>query len=168
MRIFRNLSIKNKLIGIILIVSMLAIVTGFTVIIFKDIKTFKTNMVHNTTVNARLIGEYCVTPLAFQDNAGAEEILGKLGAIPSIMNGFVYDDKGDLFAVFNRYEEMNVPPLPTEEETSSVFEGKYLHLFQPIIYQNQKYGTIYLRASTDLLIDKIKRYLLTMVLLTMG
>ena len=168
MRIFNNLSIKNKLIGIIFLVSMLAIVTGFTFIIIKDIKSFKTNMVDNTTVNAKLIGEYCVTPLAFQDNAGAEEILGRLETIPSIMNGYVYDDKGDLFAVFNRYEETNVPPLPTKEETSSVFEGKYLHLFQPILYQNQKYGTIYLRASTYLLVDKIKRYLLTMVLLMMG
>ena len=165
MRIFRNLSIKYKLIGIILSVSMFAIVLGFTVIIIKDIMYFKKNMVDDTTLTARLIGDYCVTPLAFNDNAGAEEVLGKLKSIPSIVNGIIYDDEGNIFAVFNKSVETSVSPLPLEKETSTVFEWKYLHLFQPILYENQKYGTIYLRVSTDLLVEKIKRYLLTMVIL---
>ena len=167
MRVLQNISIKNKLIILILLVSLLALGTGFTIFIINDINTFEEERINNTVVNAKLIGEYCVSPLAFQDKAGATEILAKLKAIPSITNGFLYDDKGALFAEFNKSEEKIIPP-PPEERASTLFEGDYLNIFQPISYHEQKYGTIYLRASTTLLDEKIKNYLITMVLLVIG
>ena len=164
--IFQNISIKNKLVGIILIVSFFAIVSGFTFVVINDIKTFKKNMMDNTIINAKLIGEYSVTPLAFDDKTGANEILKKLHAIPYIVNGYVYDKKGVLFAAFNKTGNMVTPP--TLRENSNEFIGKYLHVVCPLNYKNQKYGKIYLRASTSLLTDKINKYLFTMLLLMTG
>ncbi len=160
MKLLRDLSIKNKLIVLILLVALFALTSGLTVVIINDIKTFKEDMVNNTIINAKLIGEYCVYPLTFQDQAGAEEILTKLKTVPSISNGFLYDDAGALFAGFNATEETIPPPSP-EGKDSVAFEGDYLHIYQPIIYRDQKYGTIYLRASTAALMEKINNYLVT-------
>jgi len=167
MRFFQNFSIKSKLIGIILLVTVLSLGVAFTLVIINNIKTFKKDMVNNTFVNASLFGEYCVTPMAFQDEEGAAEILQKLEAIPSIMNGYVYDERGDLFAAYNRSGNKIIPPR-LDEKPAAQFEGKYLHVVQPIIYQGYKYGTIYLRASTAMLDNKIKNNLMIMMLLMAG
>lgn len=167
MRIFQNLSIKNRLIVIILLVTMLAAGVGFAHVIVNDIKTFKGEMVNNTIMNAKLIGEYCVTPLAFDDKPGAEDVLAKLGTIPAITQAYIYDNQGNIFASFNKFKDKEaLPPLP--KEISSEFKENNLHVFHPIIYRDKKYGAVYLRASTSFLDDKIKNYLLTMVLLFGG
>lgn len=167
MRIVKDLSIKTKLVGIILLVSLTGIVAGFSFIILNDIKMFKEDMAHNTVMNARLTGEYCVTPLIFEDRGGAEEILKKLKAAPHIVAGCVYDNRGVVFANYNKSDNIFIPPRPLQE-SSSEFTGEYLHVTQPIIYNNRKYGTIYLSASTSLLDNKINEYLFTMASLVAG
>ena len=67
MSIFYNLSIRNKLIGIILFVTILTLGIAFTLVIVSNIKTFKEDMKNNTIVTAQVIGEYCISPLVFKD-----------------------------------------------------------------------------------------------------
>ncbi len=167
MRFFQNFSIKSKLIGIILIVSILAVGTGFTFVIINNIKTFKEDMVNNTIVNASLFGEYCVSPMTWEDKKGVAEILQRLKTLPSIMNGYVYDENGDLFAFYNRTGNEIIPPR-LDEKPAAIFEGKYLHVVQPITYRGRMYGTIYLRSSTAVLDNKIKKHLITMIFLMVG
>jgi len=170
MRILQNLSIRTKLIGIMLFVLLAGMVPGFSFIILNDIKQLKEDMVHNTTMSARLTGEYCVTPLAFEDTGGAEEILRKLQTIPKIVSGCIYDNKGVVFAAYKRSGSANMQhlPHPPLQEISKGFKDGYLHVVEPIIYNGQEYGTIYLRASIGLLDDKINKYLFTVLSLMAG
>jgi PAS domain S-box-containing protein len=167
MSILYNLSIRNKLIGITLFVTILALGIGFTIIIVSNIKSFKEDMKNNTIVTAQVIGDYCVSPLVFEDSAGAEQILSKLADVPSITKARVYDAKGELFISFTASEEP-VALSPIVRERSSEFVDNYLHVYQPIIYKDEYYGTIYLQASTQLLDTKIRDYLRYMALLMVG
>ena len=72
MRIIQNLSIRNKLIGIILLVTILALGSGFTFVIINDIRSFKGEMKNYTVASAQVIGDYCVSPLLFGDRSGAD------------------------------------------------------------------------------------------------
>jgi len=167
MSIFYNLSIRNKLIGIILFVTILSLGIGFTLVIVSSIKSFKEDMKNHTIVTAQVIGEYCVSPLVFEDSAGAEQILAKLADVPSIVKAKVYDTNGELFADFASSEE----PLmrsPIVRERSSEFMDNYLHVYEPILYKDEYYGRIYIQASTQLLNAKITSYLRHMVLLIAG
>ncbi|MCP4344944.1 MAG: response regulator [Desulfobacterales bacterium] len=166
MKYIQNLSIKSKLTGIILIVTILTTVSGFSVVIVNNIKTFKKDMASNAVVNAKLIGHYCVTPLAFQSKAGVRRILEKLRSVPNITEGYIYDDTGALFAVYSESENRSIPQLP--EISSFLFKDEVLHTVQPIIYDDQNYGTIYLKSSTLLLNEKIIQYLYTMIFLMIG
>ncbi|MDL1963890.1 MAG: response regulator [Deltaproteobacteria bacterium] len=170
MRILQNLSIRTKLIGIMLFVLLAGMVPGFSFIILNDIKQLKEDMVHNTTMSARLTGEYCVTPLAFEDRGGAEEILRKLQAIPNIVSGCIYDNRGVAFAAYKRSGSANMQQLPhlPLQEISKGFKDGYLHVVEPIIYNDREYGTIYLYASTSLLDDKINNHLFRMLSLMAG
>ncbi len=167
MGILYNLSIRNKLIGITLLVTILALGIGFTLVIVSNIQSFKEDMKNNTVVMAHVIGEYCVSPLVFNDSVGAEEILATLKDVPSITKARVYDTDGGLFATFETTEEP-VAFSPVVRERSSEFVDDFLHVYQPIVYQNEYYGTIYLQASTKLLNAKIRDYLRYMALLMVG
>jgi len=167
MSVFYNLSIRNKLIGIILFVTILALGIGFTLVIVSNIKSFKEDMKSQTVVTAQVIGEYCVSPLVFKDSAGAEQILAKLSDVPSIVKAKVYDTNGELFAEFASSEEPEITS-PIARERLSEFVDNYLHVYQPILYKDEYYGKIYLQASTQLLNAKIKGYLRYMVLLMVG
>jgi len=167
MRTLYNLSIRNKLIGITLFVTILALGIGFTLVIVSNIKSFKEDMKNNTVVMAQVIGEYCVSPLVFADSEGAEEILATLADVPSITKARIYDSDGGLFASFETSEEP-VALSPVVQGRSSEFLGNYLHVYQPIVYKDDYYGTIYLQASTQLLNAKIRGYLRYMTLLMVG
>ncbi|MCP4136948.1 MAG: HAMP domain-containing protein [bacterium] len=165
MNFFRKLSIRNKLIVIILLAAMMAIAVGFTFVLINDIATFKDDMINQTIMNAKLIGEYSVSPLTFEDKPGGEETLKKLQSINAIHNGFLYDTQGAEFASYTRPGEKESPappPFGTSKKLPYKFKGKYLYVAQPIKYHKNDYGTIYLVASTNQLDSKINRHLLSM------
>lgn len=167
MRIFQNLSIRNKLIGIILSVTILALGSGFTLVILNEIKTFRERMMNRTMVTAQAIGDYCVSPLAFQDRDGADSVLVKLAGMPSVVNAIVYDMDRNVFATFTRSENATITAPPVRER-SSEFVDEYLHVFHPIFHRDEYYGTIYLRSSTESLNATIKEYMHHIVLLLTG
>ena len=73
MNFLRNMSIKNKLITIILSVVLLSIIAGLTINIIQENADLKKKMVNQSMMNAKLVSEYCITPLDFgyQDEAEA-------------------------------------------------------------------------------------------------
>ncbi len=164
MKIFQNLSIKNKLVGIILSTSILAVILGLLIYGILDIINFKEEMKNNAILNARLVGEYSVAPLDFEYQDEAEEILLKLDALPDVLNACIYDKDNQIFASFNRSNEVEIS-FPTDLQRETEFYEGYLHIFHPIIYKNENYGTAYLRISTTAIDDKIVNNLIIFVIL---
>ena len=170
MKLLRNLSIKNKLVLIVLLVSIPAIVIGFTFVIIQDVKIFKQDLVDVTKMTARTVGEFCSTALSFgPDFAGQveEDLTNLLRTMPIVENGYIYDNKGKEFAAYNKAADTFSPVLPAGEQLIR-FEGHFLHFYRHIRSGGKKYGAIYLRSSTTPLDKKINEYLLTMVLVGCG
>jgi len=162
-----NLSIKNRLIGIILFVSVIAVLLGFIVTAIRNINSFKSDMLSSTTMKAKLIGEYCVGPLTFEDRSGVEEALEKLQTDQHIMMGSIYDINGRLFASYKKPGETIILP-DLERDISSEFISGHLQVRQTIIHNGIEYGSIYLRASTSELNEKIRNHLIVTLLITVG
>ena len=169
--LFRNISIKTKLLSIILLVSLSTLIVGFVIISISDIASFRKELQNNTLMNTRLIGEYCIAPLTFDDNTGAESILSKLESIPYIESGAIYDRNDILFASYSRENDVFIPPLldiAVNSESKYFYQRGKLRVVHPIIYKNTKYGTISIIASTQFLVIKIRNYLLVMLLIFAG
>ena len=167
MKLLRDLSIKSKLIYIVSISTLFALMLGFTIVVISTTYTFRKDMVSDADLHARLICEYCIAPLSFQDATGVEEIINKVETIPWISNVYVYDSEGELFVQYSKTEDSN-PPVLGDEDYLNRFSGNSLYVRRPIIHQNNRLGSIYLRATTDALQKKITNYLLTMVALLVG
>lgn len=168
MNLFKNLSIKLKMILIIQLVSLLSLLIGFTYMIIRNISDYKQDMITNANINANLIGEFSAVPLAFDVTENANETMDKLKNIPSIEVGIVYNNKNLVFAEFNPKNNKTDIPYPEINKSVSYFENDFLHVFQTIKYENEFAGTIYLQVSTNELQAKINNYLYTMALLLAG
>jgi len=166
MKIFQRFSIKNKLTSIILIVTFFAIAIGFTFVIFKNVDTFKQEMVTNTRFNARYIGELVAWPVSLGKNykGDAERDLETLRAIPFLTNAVVYDKNNAVFAVLEKNDTTGIPPTPKAKKLAE-FEGKFLHVYYPSEYEGEDFGTIYLKISTEGLRKKIRSNMVTLSIL---
>ena len=168
MSYFKHFSIKYKLISIIMLVACIALISGFTLVIINDIRSFKQDMVNNALVNAKLIGEYCITPLDFGYNNAAVDALNKLQTIPEITMGVVFDENGKVFASYLKHgEDEDIPSQPSND-ISSFFAEDALHVYLPVISDGRSYGTVYLKSTTIFLKQKIENYLITMVSILIG
>jgi signal transduction histidine kinase/ActR/RegA family two-component response regulator len=147
-------------------------IIGFTIVVYSDINGLKKEMHQNALMNTKLIGEYSVAPLTFDDNQGAEKILSKLSTIAEIKSGVLYDRNGILFASYKKSDQLFLPPLyenPDElTESKSEFKKKSLLITHPILYNNYKYGIIVIEVDTTVLNQKINNYLLIIVLIFAG
>jgi two-component system sporulation sensor kinase A len=157
-----NLPIQTKIALIVLLVTAFSLITGFGFVILHDIRTFRNDMVENTVAVARIIGDYSVVDIAFRDEEASRDTLSKLSSISNIDAAYLYDASGNLFSSFVKEGVRSQPPSLQSNLTE--FSGTHLHVFKPIRRQNEFYGTIYLRSSTEALNAKVRDYLFTMIL----
>ncbi len=158
----RNLSIRNKLLVMILVVTIFSIGVGFTFYFIRNILYLKTDIMHSTLLTAKLTAGYCEAPLAFDDALGAEEALSKLDAMPSVNYACIYDPQGKVFAKFRKHECEILPPKFPKSQSYQFGENS-LHVFHPILFKGRTYGMIYLCASTASLQERIREDLLTLL-----
>ncbi|MCP4633535.1 MAG: PAS domain S-box protein, partial [candidate division Zixibacteria bacterium] len=167
MKSFHDISIKNKLIFIILVVTVLSTSIGLTILALNDIQLLKDEMVNSGLLEAKLIGDYCVNSLIFKDKSGTEELLAKIRSLPHIISGHIYDVDGELFAYYGSDDpDINIDTL--KSDSICVFTDDHLEVIQAIEYRSQKYGTIHLCISANVLSEKTYSYLLTIVILIIG
>lgn len=159
---FRDLKIKTKLIIIILGTTSFALLFGFTLVTVRNVKEFKSDMIKESIAMAQIAGNSIIGELSFNYADEAKETLMKFKVIPSISNVYIYNEKNELFATFNQ-DEFDIVPAPQISGQQHFFKNRYLHVFQPIIYEDNKYGTVYLRVSTRLLIQKTRNNILIVV-----
>ncbi|MCF7918551.1 MAG: PAS domain S-box protein [Candidatus Cloacimonetes bacterium] len=161
---FHDLTIRKKIILIILLTSTVILIIGFGFVISNEIITSKKELIYISQVKARFIGENCVVYLSFQDRAGAGNILKNVESIPALETVAVYDEKNILFAKYNRInQELFLPAVISG--SYSRFYKDHLDIFHPIVYNDQFYGTIYLRVSTIELYHNINKFVLMLLLL---
>ncbi len=167
MKFFYNISIKNKLIVIILAVSSITIGISSFIIMIDRIHEHKKDMVNGMLANAQLISEYCIAPLTFKDEKVATDVIRKVEAIPSILTCCIYDENNNLFALYQKGNNEKLPESVIEAEKYT-FEDGNLKIFYPINYKGIKYGTVYLKASTGVLTENINRQWIFLISVFLG
>ncbi len=163
---FKNLSIKKKVILLIESTLILIILISMLIIIPLIRNLLEEQMKAKTVLASKLLGEYAVTPLMYKDKEGAKRLLLKLNSVQNIKNARLYDKQNDLFAVYNRN---NKPfTIPDKEHSNRQIINGYLHVYEKITFENEPFGSIYVRAS-DKEIDKTMNTLyLPILFITLG
>jgi two-component system, sensor histidine kinase and response regulator len=167
MKYFQAMSFKNKLVLIIIGGCTFTILSALLVYTILDVVSYKSEIRKNASLNAVLVGEYCRAPLLFGYKEEAMDVLQKLKAIPDVKNAFVYNKDDELFASYNQDSSWVLPSslLATKDFKDG---NNLIYIIKPLYYDNEKFGTVYLRVSTKALQDKISGNLLTALLLLLG
>ncbi len=160
----RNISIRNKIVVLIIVFSMLVVGAGLAFVIINYKQTFKQEMLRNTLMNTNLIGESCIGPLSFNRNEEAEEFLSTLDTITHVNAGMLYDENNRLFASYKRDKNTEIPKFLSNDKPGHLFTDKHLIVTQPVMYQGNRYGTIVVKASTNILQRQIKKQIFIILL----
>ncbi|MDO8547919.1 MAG: CHASE sensor domain-containing protein, partial [Nitrospirales bacterium] len=158
MSTLRDISIKQKLILIIMLTSVIALTLASAGFIIGEAFTFRDSMARNLSTMADVIVANSTAALVFKDQASAEETLSALGAVRSIVTAGIYAKDGPVFARYLRRDAAKDHPLPVHPEDGYRFEGGHLLLFRPIIYDGERIGTVYLQSDMQELNTRLKLY----------
>ena len=153
---FRDAPIKRKLMFVILLTSSFALILMGITLVSYELRTFRRSLAGNMTVLAQIIGSNSTAAIAFEDRNGAQEILAALAAERQVTAAAIYDEEAKLFASFPAKEGFGFPSQP--ETDGYRFEKSHLVMFQPIIQQGQRLGTLYLQADLREMYSRISLY----------
>ena len=150
-------SIRYKLALLMLAATFAALVVAGAAMVLYDLRAYQQQWVNDLVTQAEILGRASAPALAFDDRKAAQENLALLKARPKIVAGGIYNAKGKLFARYAGSEapSQEFPALP--EADGSRVEGKELVLFKRIVENGEIAGTVYLRASYELL-ERLKDY----------
>lgn len=157
-KFINNLSIRRKIILIVLFVVFIVTLVGFAAIATWDIRKLKSDIMSNLILTSRMIGDYCVVPLYFGDKNQASEALLRLDFIEYVEEGYLLDAKGNVFACYPKSLSKNKIPVLTLTPYEKFKDDSFL-ISEPIFFKGEVLGTISIKANSSLL-DQQKRRLL--------
>jgi PAS domain S-box-containing protein len=152
-RHIKSLSIKNKIVLIILFVTFLIISIGFAFIGFWDNNRLKKEIQSSLVLNTKLVAINCIVPLTFGDDQHAEEVLSQLNNIEFIEAGSLFDSQGTLFATYPDTLDRNSLVTPLDIDKKNMYHDGFFYVSETVYYQSKSYGTLTIKANSHPLIE---------------
>ena len=163
-KLFQGLSIRKKLIGIILLISAIILILTFSLIVFAKSREDRVRFTDEIEHHAALAGECCREAMASKKRQGLEACLSVLSSVPYITDSVFFGPESNALASYSLSEDTFIPPA-VEHMKSSGFKDGYLHVFLPVSDGENTYGEIFVRASTEELDRKLRLYIFIMAVL---
>ncbi len=152
-----NMSLKNKLMLIIMLTSVVALLLASTTFVAYDWVSFRQTVVDDHAMLATLIGGTCAAAITFDDAKSAERTLATLKAKAHLMAACIFTPDNRVFASYVRSDLKGwVPPKPVA--SGEFFTDDYLALYRPIIHNGELIGTMYLQEELLELHERLTRY----------
>ena len=167
MTAFRDLSIKRKLMMLMMLTSCAALLLACLSFMTYELVTMRQTMAQELKTLAGIIADNSTAALSFRDSKAAEETLGTLANNRQIVAAAIYGPDGVLFARYLRpgAREDAIPRAPQGEGYR--FEAGHLILFGQVLMDEDRIGTVYLQSDLGMMVARIQRYLL-IVLAVLG
>lgn len=143
-----KISIKNKLVAIQLFTVFIVLLIYSVFHFFNDMHFHRDSITRELTSIARVIGHNCKSTLNFFDPKTAERILSSLEAEDHIINAWIHDAEGNLFAKYGKTGSEAFAYPRIEKESLELKDG-YLYITREIIQEAQVVGTVSLRYEMD-------------------
>jgi signal transduction histidine kinase len=165
----RNISIRNKLIWMQVITSVLVLGLCFAAFVITDIKGYKGREVNHDISIAQVIGANTISAIQFLDNDAANKTLSELQKVQEdIINATIFDKNGNVFADYNKPGNAPCKFYPPFADRY-IFKGDLLYVYKNIIKSNELFGTVCLQVELSQLEQiKAEKFKMAAVLLVIG
>lgn len=153
-------SIRAKLMLIGMATSLCSLLLAAAAFVLVDRYRDRKGLVEDVSTIARLVADRSTAALAFDDPGLAAENLAALRIKPSVVAACTYAGDGSVFAEYRSgREEYRFPRA--EDGPSHRFEEGHLSLFEPVVLDGKRIGTVHVRASLRELAVLRREYLLS-------
>lgn len=160
MPVYKNISIKNKLILIQVVTAFIAVFICCVLFVFNDIKSFNKSLVSNKYSIAEIVGVNVIAPLLFNDKDAASQILQNLKSNNSVLNAAIFDKEGTKFVQYDRHATPFLFPPPGNEKLNETsFMGQKFLVSYRIMQEDEFVGTVMIRSELTAIEDIVLNYL---------
>ncbi len=163
--LFGRLSIKRKLVLMIMLVSSAAMLLAGGAFITYQWFSFRQRMVFDLSTHAKILADNLTGAIAFNDPLDAESVLKSLEARLPIVSAYVYLNDGSVFARYQRKNVSPVSPPPGPKSDSYSFTRGWLVMFKQIMLNGEPIGTLYLQSDLTELSAFLERSVIPLALL---
>src|SRR6266496_2088960 len=132
MRKFRDLPIRHKLTWIIMLASVVALFLACASFVGYEVLAQRRTMVRTLFSLPAVVRDNAYSPLLFNDQKAARELLSSLGTDSHIVAACIYDKNGSPFARYWRDGNADQYQAPPVEPESYRFTSDSLRLFHKI------------------------------------
>lgn len=148
MSVFGQLHLKTKLIGSILLTSVIAVMlTSFALVQYDRIQELK-NVSEDMRILAGIVANRSTAALIFGDARQAESNLKALGENPNVELACIYDSGKEVFA-FHHFTHLDQLPCPKDPQDSALVIDDTIEIYEPIELDGLLIGTLYMNLSLD-------------------
>ena len=155
-------SIAKRLARLNMIASGMALLVAGVALSAYDFVSFRTTLLENQSVEARIVGSNTLTALTFDDTSAAERTLGALRAEPGVEGAALYRPDGGLFASYLRdpaVAPLLLPSEATRQDEWSRFDGlRTMHIVRPVRLDGATIGLVYIRSDMKKATDRLFGY----------
>ena len=162
MKYFSGLSIKSKLVLLLVALVTFTMLLQGSILVYNDIKNLKTNIVENLSVLASAIGSMSRAAILFEDVRTGERTLSSLEDEKQIDLAVIYKPDGQIFVTYSRNKAAKFGPPPFDHE-GQVITKRGIEIIKNIVLEDEILGKIYIKANLSEMESKIENHLVLVV-----
>ena len=163
--LFGNMTIRRKLISVIMLATTISLVLIGAVFIFWQWFTLRQSMVSSLSTQAKVIADNCKASMTFQESQDANDTLTSLKEEPSIIFGGIYTLDGKIFASYHASGTSHTVDLKYNDVKmyGHVFEEDSLTVYEPVIVDDKTLGIVCLKSTLSELNKMLKQNIAVIV-----
>ncbi len=167
MKKIRDISLKSKLIVLMLIIAFFAMLMLGAILIFNDYKTKKEIMKNELVILSKIIGYSLEAPLVFNGEKEGIEVLKSLSQNPAIVAGILFDKNKEVFAKYERKQSDKIYSLTDTDINSVCYEKNGFLLRTNSVKQgNNILGFLLLKSELSSIYTYIFNYAVKVIIIS--
>lgn len=159
MKWFAPLHLRTKLIGSILITSVVAVLVSSFAMVRYDRVQEVASISEDMGILAGIIANRSTAALIFGDARQAQSNLKALGENPSVLMACIYDSGQQVFAV-HHFTHLDQKPCPQTPKEIALDIGETIEIYEPIELDGLSVGTLYMSLSLDRINERWQQQLI--------
>ncbi len=161
---FRDLPIKRKLVGIIVLTSLAVLGLASLALLTYELYSYRETTRRHLTTVAEIIAANSTAVLIYDDEKLAAEILSGLRAEKEVTAAALFDKSGQMYVSFPAGAETPLRPGPDGIH----FELRHVTVFQPVVEGGNRVGTLYMLGDLAEVYSRVGVYGLVLLALIAG
>lgn len=148
-------SISSKLMLVVMATTFFALLIHASIMLVVNLRAYHDELISDVRTQASIIADISTPALEFNDPLTARQNLELLRTRPAIINAVLFTPDREKFAEYTskaatRDGQHVRWPTPEELAEGHVVEADRLHVWQPLVKDDQVIATVYIRARYEL------------------